>query len=87
MQTTMQMPWGGCWVLGQVVLRKKRIILAQTLWKRTIKLAHKGQQGMVRKKARLREKVRWPGTYMQVEKDLILQKKGKCCYRRSGRNC
>lgn len=45
------------WFLGQLVLRCNRIILLKSLWKRTIVLAHESHQGMVRIKARLREKV------------------------------
>lgn len=43
--------------IGQLVLRCNRIILPKSLWKRTIVLAHEGNQEMVRRKARLREKV------------------------------
>ena len=44
------------WVIGQVVSRGGRIVIA-----------HEGHQGMVRTKARLREKVWWPGMDKQVE--------------------
>ena len=57
---------GEIWVLGQLVLRGNRIILSQSLWKRTIKLAHEVHQGMVRTKARLRQKVWWPHMDKQV---------------------
>ena len=55
------------WVLGQLVLRGNRIILSQSLWKRTIKLAHEGHQWMVRTKARLRQEVWWPHKDKQVD--------------------
>ena len=48
------------WVIGQVVMRGSRIVIPESLQKRTILLAHEGHQGMVRTKARLREKVWWP---------------------------
>ena len=54
------------WVLRQLVLRENRIILPQSLWKSTIKLAHEGNQGMVRTKARLRQGVWWPHMDKQV---------------------
>lgn len=55
------------WVIGQVVMRGSRILIPQSLQKRTIMLAHEGHQGMVRTKARLREKVWWPRMDKQVE--------------------
>ena len=55
------------WVLGQLVLRGNRIIMPESLWKRTVKLAHEGHQGMVRTKARLRQKVWWPQMDKQIE--------------------
>ena len=55
------------WVVGQVVMRGTRIVMPQSLWKQTIMLAHEGRQGMVRTKARLREKVWWPQMDKQVE--------------------
>ena len=55
------------WVIGQVVLRGGRIVMPESQWKQTIVLAHEGDQGMVRTKARLREKVWWPGMDKQVE--------------------
>ena len=45
------------WVAGQVVMRGTRIVIPESLQKRTFMLAHEGHQGMVRTKARLREKV------------------------------
>ena len=35
-------------------------VMLKSLWKRTIKLFHEGHQEMVRKTARLRQKVWWP---------------------------
>ena len=55
------------WVIGQVVLRGGRIVMPESLWKQTIVLAHEGHQGMIGTKARLREKVWWPGMDKQVE--------------------
>ena len=55
------------WVVGQVVMRGARIVMPQSLWKQTIMLAHEGHQGMVRTKARLREKVWWPQMDRKVE--------------------
>ena len=55
------------WVVGQVVMRGSRIVIPESLQKRTIMLAHEGHQGMVRTKARLREKVWWPRMDKQVE--------------------
>lgn len=48
-------------------MRGTRIVMSQSLWKQTIMLAHKGYQGMIRTKARLREKVWWPKMDKQVE--------------------
>ena len=48
------------WVLGQLVLRGNRIIMPESLWQHTLSLAHEGHRGIVRTKARLREKVWWP---------------------------
>ena len=56
------------WVIGQVVMRGSRIVIPDSLQKHTIMLAHKGHQGMVQTKARLREKVWWPQMDKQVEK-------------------
>ena len=41
--------------------------MPESLWRQTIVLAHEGHQGMVRTKARLREKKWWPGMDKQVE--------------------
>ena len=55
------------WVVGQVVMRGARIVMPQSLWKQTIMVAHESHQGMVRTKARLREKVWWSQMDKQVE--------------------
>ena len=54
-------------VIGQVMLRGGCITMPESLRKQTILLAHKGHQGMVSTKARLREKVWWPEMDTQVE--------------------
>ncbi|CAB4042236.1 Transposon Ty3-I Gag-Pol poly, partial [Paramuricea clavata] len=41
--------------------------MPESLWKRTVELAHEGHQGIVRTKSRLREKVWWPKIDKQVE--------------------
>ena len=47
----------------------------------TIVLAHEGHQGMVRTKARLREKVWWPGMNKQVEEAVRLPPvRGGACH-------
>lgn len=45
------------WLIGQTVMRRNRIKMPENLWKQIIVLAHEGHQGMVRTKARLRDKV------------------------------
>ena len=55
------------WVLGYLVMRGNRIVMPESLRDRTIQVAHEGHQGMVRTKARLREKVWWPQMDEQVE--------------------
>ena len=55
------------WVIRQVVVRGSRIVISESLQERTILFAHEGPQGMVRTKARLREKVWWPRMSKQVE--------------------
>ena len=46
---------------GDMVLRQTRIVIPKELRRRVLELAHKGHQGIVKTKARLREKVWWPG--------------------------
>ena len=55
------------WLVGQVVMRENRVVMSESLWKKTITLAHEGHQGMVRTKASLRESVWWPQIDKQVE--------------------
>ena len=50
---------------GDMVLRQTRIVVPKVLRKRVLELAHQGHQGIVKTKARLREKVWWPG----IDKD------------------
>lgn len=56
------------WIMGQLVMRGKKVVMPEKLWNQTIQLAHDGHQGMVRTKSRLREKVWWPDLDKQVEK-------------------
>ena len=56
------------WIMGQLVMRGKKVVIPEKLWNQTIQLAHEGHQGMVRTKSRLREKVWWPDLDKQVEK-------------------
>ena len=56
------------WTMGKIVMRGNRIVLPEKLWQQAVRLAHEGHQGMVRAKARLREKVWWPGMDKDVEK-------------------
>ena len=51
----------------EVVMRRERIVMPESLWMHTIKLAHDGHQGMVRTKARLRSKVWWPQIDKHIE--------------------
>ena len=52
-------------IFGDIVLRQTRIVIPKALRKRVLELAHQGHQGIVKTKARLREKVWWPG----IDKD------------------
>ena len=72
--TTYKMVKDELWVVGQLVMRGGRIVMPENLWNRTVMLAHEGHQGVVRTKARLREKVWWPGMDKQVEAFV------RCCY-------
>lgn len=56
------------WMFGKLVMRENRIVMPESLWETTVKLAHEGHQGMVRTKARLRDKVWWPKMDKKVEK-------------------
>lgn len=53
--------------LGKLVLRGTRLVMPNSLRKRTLALAHEGHQGIVKTKSRLRTKVWWPGIDKQVE--------------------
>jgi len=55
------------WTYGDILMRGNRIVMPESLWKNTLRLAHEGHQGMVRTKARLRTKVWWPQVDKQVE--------------------
>ncbi len=55
------------WSAGQIVMKGSRIVVPQKLQKQVISLAHEGHQGMVRTKARIREKVWWPRMDRDVE--------------------
>ena len=46
---------------GKVVLRGTRIVVPRQLRRKVLDLAHKGHQGTVKTKERLRPKVWWPG--------------------------
>ena len=51
--------------IGQVILRGMRIVKPKMLRERVVELAHKGHQGIVKMKGRLRSKVWWSG----IDKD------------------
>ena len=51
-------------------MRGNRIVMPESLWKQSILLDHEGHQGIVRTKARLREKVWWPRMDKQVEETI-----------------
>ena len=65
--TTYKMVKDELWVIGQLVMRGGRIVMPESLWNRTVLLAHEGHQGVTRTKSGLREKVWWPGMDKQVE--------------------
>ena len=54
--------------IGHVILWGTRIIVPQALRKRVVSLAHKGHQGVVKTKERLRTKVWWPGMDHDAER-------------------
>ena len=54
--------------IGHVILRGTMIVMPQTLRKRVVSLAHKGHQGVVKTKERLRTKVWWSGMDRDAEK-------------------
>ena len=51
---------------GNIVMRGDRIVMPESVWKHTLRLAHEGHQGMVRTKTRLNGKVWWPQIDKQV---------------------
>ena len=53
--------------LGKLVLRGTRLLIPRKLRERVLDLAHKGHQGLVKTKQRLRTKVWWAGIHKQVE--------------------
>ena len=54
--------------IGQVVLQGTRIVVPQKLRRRLLDLAHKGHQGIMKTKERLRSNVWWPGIDKEAEK-------------------
>ena len=54
-------------VKGNIILKDKRIVIPENLHQRTLAIAHKRHQGIVKTKALLREKVWWPGMDRQIE--------------------
>ena len=52
--------------IGQLTLRGTRIVVPSSMRKQVLDLAHEGHQGIVKMKARLREKVWWPGINKDV---------------------
>ena len=53
--------------IGQLILRGTRIVVPSSMRKQVLDLAHEGHQGIVKMKARLHEKVWWPGIDKDVE--------------------
>lgn len=53
---------------GDILLRNTRIVIPQSLRKRTLQLAHEGHPGMTVMKRRLRSKVWWPKLDLHAEK-------------------
>ena len=43
-----------------IILRGNQIVMPKTLWKRSVKLAHVGHQGLAETKALIREQVWFP---------------------------
>ena len=48
-------------VVGNLVLRRTRLVIPRKLCKQVLDLAHEGHQGVVKTKQRLCTKVLWPG--------------------------
>jgi hypothetical protein len=53
--------------VGHIVVRQTKLVIPSSLRQEVLKLAHQGHQGIVKTKARLREKVWWPGIDRQCE--------------------
>ena len=54
-------------VKGGIVLKGERIIMPQSLKKRTLNIAHETHMGIVKTKALVRDKVWWPGLDKDIE--------------------
>ena len=54
-------------VIDDIILRGSRILMPPSLRERTLKLVHEGNQGIVKTKRLLREKVWWPGIDQAIE--------------------
>jgi transposase InsO family protein len=63
-------------VVGYVVVRQGKLVIPKALRQRVLELAHKGHQGIVKTKARLREKVWWPS--MSTECEAFVKKCHAC---------
>ena len=61
-------------IYGEILLCGRRIVVPRILRDKVVRLAHKGHQGMVKTKYRLRNKVWLPG----MDKDA--EKVSKVCY-------
>ena len=55
-------------IYGEILLRGTRIVVPRVLRDKVVRLAHKGYQGMVKTKYRIRNKVWWPGMDKVAEK-------------------
>ena len=63
-------------VIGKLVWRVTRIVIPSSIRKTVLELGHEGHQGIVKKKARLRESVWWPG--IDIQADRIVRKCHAC---------
>ena len=54
--------------MGKMVLCGDRIVIPQSLRKMMLKLAHKGHEGIMKTKSRLRTNVRWPRVDADAER-------------------
>ena len=55
-------------VLGKLVVRGTRLVIPRSLQKNVLDLAHRGHQGIVKTKERLRSKVWWPNIDKEAER-------------------